>query len=135
MKGRTFAQILADKFDLFGVKIEGKSAQVAKMATRVNRQNRYEVVLRDCSADIKGTVSPADAANLRENMVVIIDFVVMNCAGDNVELKVSSIREAKDNEVSRADLDKEALSQKVIESCKETITSTVGLVNSEGYTR
>lgn len=133
MKERTFAQILADRYDLFGSKIEGKSAQVVKIATRVNEQNRYVVTLRDCSADITATVSPADAANLKPEMVVVVDFVVLNQGTDSVILKVSSIREAQAGEVSQADVSTPGISAEVVNTCKEHLAKVVKLISHDGY--
>lgn len=132
-KERTFAQILADRHDLFGIRIEGKSAQIKKLATRVNHQNRYDVVLMDCSADIQATVSPADVANLRDGMVVIVDFVVLNHGTDGVLLKVSSIREAKEGEFKQSDLDAPGIGEEVVNACKANLAKVIKLLRHDGY--
>lgn len=133
MKERTFAQILADRNDLFGSKIEGKSAQIFNIASRVNAHNRYELTLRDCSADIKATVTPADAANLKAGMVVLVDFVVLNHGTNDVILKVSSIREAKEGEYDKSDVQTPGISEEVITACKKSLGNVVRLIRHEGY--
>lgn len=133
MRERTFAQILADRYELFGKRIDGKPAKVVKIATRVNGQNRFVVTLRDYSAEITATVSPADVVNLKPEMAVIVDFVVLDQGADSVILKVSSIREAQAGEVSRADLDAPGISAKVVEKCMEHLAKVVRLISHDGY--